>query len=91
MGKRLTNADGLPTVLTFLGSEDQYSETARKATRNIAIMVHNGELGTIDGWDQNLLAGYLDILGLRGRPTRRSAYARKLSGPDKAYQEELGR
>lgn len=91
MVKKLTNADGLPTILTVMGSQDQRAQIARKAAVNVAIMVHNGELGTIDGWTGDLRAGYFSILGLDDRPVRKSAYHRKLTGPEKVYQEELGK
>lgn len=91
MVKKLTNADGLPTILTLDSNGDRRTEIARKAALNVAIMVHNGELGDIDGWTGDLRAGYFSILGLDDRPVRKSAYHRKLTGPEKVYQEELGK
>lgn len=51
-------------------SKEATHEQRLKAMVNIYIMIHNGELGAIDGWEGNLFHGYLDILGLRQRTTR---------------------
>lgn len=91
MVKKLTNADRLPTILSLGGTDEQRADIAARAARNIAIMVHNGELGPIDGLTGSLRDGYLDILGLLPREPKRSTYQKRIRGSEKVYRDELAK
>lgn len=47
-------------------------ETIEAAIRVLECLDFQGKLGPIEGWEGDPMAGYMDILGLNGRPIRQN-------------------
>lgn len=47
-------------------------ETIEAAIKVLESLDYRGKLAPIDGWDGDVMAGYMDILGLNGRPIRQN-------------------